>query len=167
MDSLQAILQRTSCREYTNQSVEQEKIDKLVQAINSSPTAYNYKDFRCIFITKQEDRTFLRQYANNQEHVQKAPLFVLFVADNTQVPKENKWAKADAIIACSLVMIAAEGLGLSSCLIGRIVNYQSEIKTRFAIPQACEVVLGITIGYAKNKGATKNKETRCFFDQYK
>jgi nitroreductase len=82
---LDLILNRTSCRSYSDKSIELEKINKIKAAINNSPTARNLQDFSCIFITDPQVRERLYEYADKQPHVKSAPLFILFLGDQNRL----------------------------------------------------------------------------------
>jgi nitroreductase len=81
---LDIFTKRTSCRSYLPKEIELEKINQLKQAINASPTACNFQDFSCIFITDKAMLDKLCLYSNNQSHVKQAPLFIAFYADQNR-----------------------------------------------------------------------------------
>jgi nitroreductase len=63
-------------------------------------------------------------------------------------------------------MFAAEAIGLQSCLIGRIVYHQDEIKQLLKIEGNTKIVLGLTVGYAKAKTPHPQKVNRCYDGTY-
>jgi nitroreductase len=82
---LNDILKRTSCRKYLDKPIEVEKINKLKEIINSSPTALNLQDFSCIFVTDKQTRDKIAIYAGNQRHISEAPLFIAFYGDHNRL----------------------------------------------------------------------------------
>ena len=54
MDFLELAKARYSCRSYTEQKVERDKIDKILEAARVAPTAVNYQPQRILVIQDEE-----------------------------------------------------------------------------------------------------------------
>lgn len=163
---LDIFTKRTSCRSYLPKEIELEKINQLKQAINASPTACNFQDFSCIFITDKDMIDKLCLYSNNQSHVKQIPLFIAFYADQNRPNSTIKWAPADAIIAATTAMYTAESLGLQTCLIGNVLEHEQEVNKMLNIQGDMKLVVGLCVGYAKQKTPPRTKLNRCYDGQY-
>ena len=54
MNTLDAILTRRSCREFTDQSIEKEKLHQLLEAAMSGPSCVNAQDWSFVVVTDPE-----------------------------------------------------------------------------------------------------------------
>jgi nitroreductase len=63
-------------------------------------------------------------------------------------------------------MIAAESLGLQTCLIGHIIYQEENMNKLLNVSGDAKLVIGITVGYAKEKGNTPKKVNRCYDETY-
>ncbi|WP_028318398.1 nitroreductase family protein [Desulfobulbus elongatus] len=103
---------RRSIRRFTEQPVEPEKIDLLLEAALRSPSSKGNNPWELIVVT---DREMLRRLAVAKAHgatfLQGAPLAIVVCADPV---KSDVWVE-DAAIAATLVHLEATDLGLGSC----------------------------------------------------
>ncbi len=74
------------------------------------------------------------------------PLLLVFHSDRFAYPD-------DPVIACTYAMIAAESLGLGTCMSGMIpfADGSSEIKRKYSIPEKNGLSLGLIVGYPRKK----------------
>ena len=54
MNTLDAILTRRSCREFTDQPIENEKLHQLLEAAMSGPSCVNAQDWSFVVVTDPE-----------------------------------------------------------------------------------------------------------------
>jgi nitroreductase len=59
---LEALLNRSSCREFNTKTIEKDKVELLKKLINSSPTAMNSQDFRAVFVTSKDIKEKFKSY---------------------------------------------------------------------------------------------------------
>jgi nitroreductase/ferredoxin len=72
-----------------------------------------------------------------------APLAVLFYSSSFSDP-------ADAIISATYAVLAAEALGLGSCMIGSVaplLKYGKKLKAKYGIPLKCQPGIMVVFGY--------------------
>ncbi|MDR2823206.1 MAG: nitroreductase family protein [Mycoplasmataceae bacterium] len=175
------LLQRASVRKYSAKPIEREKLEALKKVINASPTSMNIQSFSAIFVTDPKVRAQLRLINWGQEHVESAPLLVVFIGDNNRLQmahevqneKDNSnnlsqylIALIDATIASSQAMSAAVALGLSTCYIGGLRQQQVEVNRLLGISGRASVVLGMTFGYAATPEIVTPKVNKCYDNQY-
>ena len=148
---------RRSIRRYTDQPVEPEKIDLLVEAALRAPSSRgSTREF--VVVT---DRAMLDRLAQAKEHgsafLKDAPLGLVVCADSR---KSDVWVE-DTSIATIIVQLAAESLGLGSCWIQ--VRQRPHSKDRAAqdyvadllhLPPGVMVEAVVAVGYpAERKSA--------------
>ncbi|MCR5492018.1 MAG: nitroreductase [Bacilli bacterium] len=128
MDALTAMKQRRSCRKFDpNKEVEQEKLDKILEAGLYAPTGVGSQSPRFIVIRNKKERDDLMRLnakilgRGDIDPFYGAPVIVLVVVD-----KKAPCAIYDGALAMGNLMNAAEALGVSSIWIHRA---KQEIET--------------------------------------
>jgi len=109
---LDTLRKRRSIRSFTDQIVEQEKIDQLLEMALRSPSSRGLKPWQFIVV---QDTEKLKALAVIKEHggtfIDKAPLAIVIVANPE---KCDVWIE-DCSIASAIIHLGAEELGLGSC----------------------------------------------------
>jgi FMN reductase [NAD(P)H] len=125
-DLFRVMATRRSTRNFeTSRPVEQWKVDKILAAADTAPTAGNFQGFEVFYIKDMEIKKRLVEAANNQPYVN-APVVLVFCMDPSRVkinfPPEilAKFSLQDATLAAAYSQLAASALGLSSIWIGMI-----------------------------------------------
>ena len=116
---------RRSTRKFSKTKVEEWKVDKILAAADTAPTAGNFQGLKIFYIKNKNTKQALVEAANKQPYVN-APVVLVFCMDpsrvNLKFPPEilEKFSLQDATLAASYSQIAASGLGLSSIWIGML-----------------------------------------------
>lgn len=122
-DLFTVMSKRRSTRKFTDKIVETVKIDKIIAAADTAPTAGNFQGFEIFYIKSPAKKHQLVEACNNQPYVN-APLVLVFCKNPSRVkfdfPEEilKKFAIQDATLAAAYSQLAAQALGLSSIWIG-------------------------------------------------
>ena len=123
-DFFRVIATRRSTRNFDmSRLVEQWKIDKILAAADTAPTAGNFQGFEVFYIKNKEIKKRLAEAANNQPYVN-APVVLVFCKDPSRVKINfpphilTKFSLQDATLAAAYSQLAASALGLSSIWIG-------------------------------------------------
>lgn len=157
---------RRSIRKYTDQAVEPEKVETLIEAALRSPSGRGINPWEFIIV---EDRRILSRLAEAKQHgsafLKGAPLGIVVCAN----PEKSDTYIEDASIASIIIQLAAESLGLGSCWIQMRNRYhrdgrpaQEHIAQLLAIPENCIVQSVIAIGYPAEAKAPHPKESLGF-----
>ena len=105
---------RRSIRKFTEQTVEPEKVQVLIEAALRSPSGRGINPWEFIVV---EDRKLLSKLADAKQHgaafLKGAPLGIVVCAN----PEKSDTFVEDASIASIIIQLAAESLGLGSCWI--------------------------------------------------
>jgi len=164
-ETLKAIFDRRSIRSFTAQPLTPAELDSLVEVALASPTGMNAQPWQFRFITNQELITDLNQAA--MDHFQAtgneaviarmkarhesifygAPLLVVI-----SMPNDNRDA-VDAGIAVANLAIAAQSMGLGSCIIGLASaafagDHKAALAARLDWPEDHHFAISIAIGHA-------------------
>ena len=122
-DLFTVMSKRRSTRKFTDKIVETVKIDKIIAAADTAPTAGNFQGFEIFYVKSPEKKQQLIEACNNQPYVN-APVVLVFCKNPSRVkldfPEEvlKKFAIQDATLAAAYSQLAAQALGLSSIWIG-------------------------------------------------
>jgi FMN reductase [NAD(P)H] len=158
-DLFRVMATRRSTRNFdTSNVIEQWKIDKILAAADTAPTAGNFQGFKVIYIKNKEIKKRLVEAANNQPYVN-APLVLVFCIDPSRVkmnfPPEilTKFSLQDATLAAAYSQLAASALGLSSIWIGML----DEKKVKEIIESDLKPSSILCIGYPQQKRPPKSR----------
>ncbi|HET7337155.1 MAG TPA: nitroreductase family protein [Candidatus Nitrosotalea sp.] len=158
-DFFRIIATRRSTRNFDmSRLVEQWKIDKILAAADTAPTAGNFQGFEVFYIKNKEIKKRLVEAANNQPYVN-APIVLVFCMDPSRVkinfPPEilAKFSLQDATLAAAYSQLAASSLGLSSIWIGML----DEEKVRQIINTTLRPSSILCIGYPHQKRLPKSR----------
>tara|TARA_B100000029_G_scaffold137077_1_gene131794 strand:- start:130 stop:783 length:654 start_codon:yes stop_codon:yes gene_type:complete len=122
-DIFNVMATRRSTRKFSKNPVEKWKIDKILAAADTAPTAGNYQGFEIFYINDKETKEELVKAANNQAYVN-TPLVLVFCMNPSRVKLDfpqkviMKFSIQDATLAAAYSQLAASALGLSSIWIG-------------------------------------------------
>jgi nitroreductase len=119
MEFMDLIRKRYSVRAYKSTPVEEEKLEKVLEAAVLAPTAANRQAFRLIVVRTTGRETDLKRIYARDWFVQ-APIVVCAcgVRGESWVRKDGKnYADIDTTIAFDHLILAAHDLGLGTCWI--------------------------------------------------
>ncbi len=154
MDFLTLAKERYSERYYDSRPIEQEKLDRIIEAGIAAPTACNYQPQKFYLIRSEEGRAKLRTVTNFHFN---APLTILVCYDAREVwtnPGDRYYrnynsGEQDASIAATSMMFEAEELGIHSVWV-RGFDSKSVVDT-FGLPEYMIPVMMLDLGYPNEK----------------
>lgn len=165
MDFITIAKARCSIRSYTEQKVEQSKLDKILEAAHVAPTAANRQPVRLIAVQSEDGLAKVGKAAN----IYGAPLAIIVCADHNRAwvrPFDQKQTgDIDASILTDHMMLQATELGLGSVW---ICYFKPDVLRReFALPANLEPVNILAIGYAGESPAApeRHSQTRIPVDE--
>ncbi len=116
---------RRSTRRFAKTKIENWKIEKILAAADTAPTAGNFQGLEVFYVKNKEAKEALVEAANKQPFVN-APLVLVFCMNPGRVKldfppeKLSKFSIQDTTLAAAYAQLAAHALGLSSIWIGMI-----------------------------------------------
>jgi nitroreductase len=146
---------RRSIRRFTDQPVEQEKLDLLLEAALRSPSSKGNDPWEFIVVT---DKERLEQLSAAKAHgatfLNGAPLAIVVCADPA---KSDVWVE-DAAIATTLIHLQATDLGLASCWVQMRLRQREDqtssqdyLSDILALPEGLMVLAIVGIGYPADR----------------
>lgn len=145
MSFLDLAKKRYSVRSYTNQKVEKEKLDLILEAANVAPTGANAQPQQLIVVQQEEGLNKLKKAAN----IFNAPCAIIVCSDTSKVwtrPFDGKkLTDIDASIVTDHMMMEATDLGLGTVW---VCYFKPDvIREEFHLPDHLEPVNLLVIGY--------------------
>jgi nitroreductase len=120
MEFLELIKNRYSVREYKSDSVEDEKLNSILEAARLAPTAVNYQPFQIIVIKTMGLEDELKSiYPADWFH--QAPIIICVCTLPSKAWKRRdgkNYADVDGSIVMDHIILAATSLGLGTCWVG-------------------------------------------------
>ncbi len=155
MDFLSLAKQRCSVRMFRKCGIEEEKLEKILEAARIAPTAANMQSQRLLVVRSEEGLGKLSKGVNFHG----APLAIIVCGDHSNVfvrPFDKKaMVEVDATIVADHIVLEAEDLGLSTCWLTYFEP--TVIRQEFNIPNHLEPVAIISIGYAAGEKASSER----------
>ena len=132
MNFNELILNRQSCRKFSDRRVEREKLEKIISMARLTPSACNSQPWR-IHIVHDEQKasefsSFLRDFGMNG-FTKNVTTFIAVSELNAKLAigsklkyDNNHFVKYDVGQIIAYITLAAEELGLSTCILGWLNN---------------------------------------------
>jgi nitroreductase len=157
MNLYEVIRKRYSCRSYSSKPIEQEKLEKILEAARLAPSAKNLQDWRFIVVTDQQKRKEVAIAANDQMFIAGAPAIIVGCSNCDQAMRcGQSIAPIDVAIAMEHIALVATAEGLATCWIGSF--HPEKIRKILDIPEKIEVIELMPIGYPADKETHKPRE---------
>jgi nitroreductase len=160
---------RQSVRQYDPRPVEEEKLERLIEAVRLSPSASNSQPWKLVLVNEPALRaqvaqaTFSPAVAFNRFSLG-APVIVVFCIEKaglvTQIGgflKNRPFSLIDIGIAAAHFCLQAAELELGTCMLGWFD--EKKIKGLLNIPGATRIGLLVTLGYPAS-GERLREKTR-------
>lgn len=143
---------RKSVRSYKLDPVEKEKLDEILKAANSAPSAGNLKARKIVVFEDKKAIVNISQAAFGQESIAEAPIVLVFVALPEVSAKKygdrgrELYAAQDATLAASFAWLQAVDLGLSGVWVGGFE--EEKVREVLGLPKNERPIAILPIGYA-------------------
>ncbi|HHW81270.1 MAG TPA: nitroreductase [Bacteroidales bacterium] len=181
MDFLELVSSRQSARAFDpEQSVEKEKIERIIEAARLAPSACNAQPWSFVVVDEPDlknkiaDATSSRVLGMNH-FTKQAPVHLLLVEEKVNISsgiggwiKKKDYAQMDLGIVAAHIVLAAQAEGLGTCIVGWFD--EDKVKDLLHIPTSKRVWLDIVIGYSTQplrKKSRKNVDKILSFNRYK
>lgn len=158
METLKTILTRRSIRRFTQETVSEEDLDKLLKTGLSAPSATNRRPIHIVVIQKKETLLLLSQNNPHAHMLQNAPLALAIVADKTLQPVKD-FQINDGSAAIENILLCAHSLGLGGVWLG-VIHFQPWYKVIYEQLKLPETMVPIGLIALGHPDETKNVEDR-------
>lgn len=144
MEYEKVIKERKSTRLFSSKEVEQEKIDKILEAGRLAPTAKNYQPFK-VYVVRSEEG--LKKIDKCSKCRYKAPLVFIVLGDieNSYIKEGNPLCFMDGSIVATHMMLEATNIGVDNIWIELFDS--NKIIEEFDVPNNLKPVCLLPMGY--------------------
>jgi nitroreductase len=191
MSLLELISARKSVRKYLDKHIPDKDLREILEAGRLAPSWMNVQSWKFILVKSQENKDLLTELSIGQQQVKNADALIVCVADTNaweeakithiQNPALNPALQGEngvlirtmeqVIYPISYMMLTANSLGISSCIIGAMGNEITGILPEISVRAKEALGLGdnhiistiITLGYDANP--TEAVKQRKGFDE--
>ena len=190
-DLLELISGRKSVRKYSEKHIPDEDLRKVLEAGRLAPSWMNVQSWKFILVKSQENKDLLSELSIGQQQVKNADAVIVCVADinawdeakitDIQNPALNPALQCEngivirsleqVIYPVSYMMLEAESLGISSCIIGAFGSDVTRIlpevheKARKALNLKEGQIISTIISLGYDANPTAANKTRKPFDE--
>jgi nitroreductase len=152
MEFIDLINKRKSIRKFTEKPVEKEKLDKILEIINKSPSAKNQQSYE-IYVVKNKDLQKKMYEKNPRQPFLFEASYILVFCGNLERAEASSgergltlYAINDVSIACTYAHLATYELGLASVWVGAF--NEEFISNLLDLPKYLRPMAMLPIGYA-------------------
>lgn len=161
---IEHLLAHRSVRAYLEQPLPAGTLETLLAAAQSASTSSNLQAWSLLAVEDPARKERLAALANDQAHIRKAPLFLIWLADFSRAQRIAEQrdvqlqapayldsllvGSIDAALAAQNAVVAAESLGLGTVYIGALRNDLQAVIDELHLPPLVFPVFGLCVGYA-------------------
>ena len=158
MEFSELIEKRYSVRAYKSDPVEDEKLERVLQAARLAPTAANRQPFQLIVIRTAGREAELKRIYGKEWFVQ-APLVVCAcgIPARGWVRRDGKnYTDVDVAIVMDHLILAAADVGLGTCWVGAFDP--DAARQVLGLPEDVEPIAFTPLGYAADRAGAKKRK---------
>jgi nitroreductase len=145
METAEAIANRRSVREFTDEPVTADELDRLLEAARWAPSGLNNHPWRFMGIT---DRSLIVELSNLTRYrgvvAGAAALIAVFLDENEMYDRTKDLMSAGAAI--QNILLAAHDMGLGACWLGEILARRADAQRLLETPDDLEFIALIAMG---------------------
>ncbi len=162
-DVINTLTSHRSFRKYQNKPLSEEFLDAILIAAQAAPTWIHGQQVSVIVIQDKEKKEKLADYCGKQEHINQAPVFLVFCADFHRAKLASEMENlpfevvndtdallvgaTDVGISLSNAIAASESLGLGTVPIGGIRRNPLDVIELLELPRYVIPIVGLCVGY--------------------
>ena len=152
MDFINLANERYSVRKYSNQPVEEDKLEIILNSARKAPSAVNFQPYK-IFVVQSADKLDAVKACYHRTWLQDVPVILVIVGLHQMGWKRGIDSKdhtdIDAAILIDHIMLQATDLGLGTCW---VCNYDvDKLRQTLNLKSTEEPIAIVPLGYPANK----------------
>ena len=164
---------RYSTRDYTDETIDPQILEAIVEAGRLTPTSMNGHQVSIIVSQDKTQKAEIGRLSGNQKWIDEAPVFIVVIADLYKTQYGGKKAGFDQAIQNSVesltmaaidagsvlsnLMLAAESFGLGTVPIGCVRMHPQEMISLLKLPPLTFPLVGLCIGHKASMAGLKPK----------
>ena len=160
MELFEALLNRRTIRQFTNEEIENSKVDIILKSAMYAPTAMNYQPWEFVVVEEKNILLDIHKIITHAEMLKQAKLAIL-VCGNLEKEKSIDFNVQNCSAATQNILLAAHGLELGSVWIGVHPNedVMNALRELLNLPGYIIPISLVAIGYPAEE---KKAEDRFF-----
>lgn len=157
METLEAIKTRRSVRTFSDRKVAKEKVVEILDAARFAPSGLNNQPWKFSLINDTRTRGLVAKETQYGSIIMSAPISVAVFLDTRESYDRTK--DVQAVGACMQnILLAAHALNLGGCWLGEIVKNKEKVNAILKVPEECELMAVIALGYGQSTEKADRKE---------
>ena len=165
---LELINVRQSDRAYLNKPIEEEKLQRILEAGRLAPSACNAQPWKFIIVNQSELKNKIADCTSSKilgmnHFTKQAPIHIVIVEEKANFTssagsliKNKQFPLIDIGIAAEHICLQAAAEGLGTCMLGWFD--EPKVKKLLNIPKSKRVPLIITLGYPEKETREKRRK---------
>jgi nitroreductase len=141
------ILLRRSVRSFTDEPVEKDQLERILEAGRLAPSAKNRQEWRFVVIQKKDVRERIKEAAFGQDFVGRAPVVIAVCTTNVdyRMPNGQLSYPVDLAFAASQMLLQAVHEGLGTCCVTTFD--EQEVRELLTVPFSMRVLMLLLMGH--------------------
>ncbi len=173
MDIENLFLKRQSTREFSDKPIDDEILEKICRLSILAPSAINAQPYDLYAINGEKVKNFTVNIQKNGANAwaDGATAFIVIkerqphaIMRGERRVSNEEFIANDVGILCAYIVLAAEELGIASCIIG--LRDEKGIAEFLGLPEDSRFPLVVALGYAAENCPVREKRRRDFLKTY-
>ena len=172
-DCINTLLEHRSVRDFAATPVPAGALNSAISSAQSASSSSNLQPWSVIGVRDPHRKAELAMLSNRQVHIERCPLFLVWVVDHAQLRRIAGEAGLhldgldyldaflesviDTAMAAQNAAIAFESLGLGIVFIGAVRNHALEFARVLSLPKTTFPLFGMCVGYPDPGSAQRVK----------
>ncbi len=146
MELFEGIYTRRSIRHFSRSLIEEETLNKIIEAGTWAPSGLNNQPWRFVIVTAPDMLERLSEMTKYGSTIREAPACIAVYMDHDTMYNDTK--DHQAIGACiQNMLLAAHGLGLGAVWLGEILNNAEKVRLLMELPESLELMAVVALGH--------------------
>ena len=154
---LEEIKTRRSVRRFTDDTVDDETIDRIIEMGTWAPSGLNNQPWRFIVIRDPKLKDEIATQTKYSRIIQGAPVCIAVFLDNSQ--SYDRVKDVQACGACiQNMLLTIHHLELGGVWLGEILKNREPVEKILEVPESCELMAVVALGHTEDKQKQGNRK---------
>ena len=149
METWDTIRARRNVRQYTDQPIARENLERILEAGRRAPSSGNWQPWNFVVVTDREQLVELAKVWQGGRHIAQSAATIALVAKEPEDQRHRDWLMYDFGQATANMMLAAADLGIGSG--HSAVGDQQQARQVLGFPDGYLAVYLIGLGYPADR----------------
>ena len=157
MDVFDAVKDRRSVREFTNEDVSDSDVDRILEAGRWAPSGLNNQPWRFKVVRDVKLKENLAGCTHYCKTILNAPVCITVFLDNNESYDRAK--DLQAVGACiQNMLLVIHSMGLGAVWLGEILSKKNQVEKILSVPENCELMAVLALGQPREKKRTSKRK---------